>query len=65
MVIEILLCTAFMKVAEKLAEKAIIDPALEKGFEPFTKWLTKDYDAAKSAQELRKKFDIALSLMRR
>ncbi len=37
---------------KKVAEKALIDPSLEKGLEPFKQWLTKGYDQQKDAEEL-------------
>ena len=64
MVLEIALGVAFMAIANKLAEKALIDPALEKGLEPFKSWLTRGYDKAKAEQELREKIDAALGEMR-
>jgi formylglycine-generating enzyme required for sulfatase activity len=39
---------------EKLAEKGIIDPAVEHGLGPLQKWITRGYDEAKDAEELRK-----------
>jgi len=43
------LFTAF----EKLLEKGVIDPALEKGLEPLREWLTRPYDKKKEAAKLR------------
>ena len=54
------LSAALLAVANKLAEKAIIDPSLEKGLEPFTSWLTKGYDKAKSDKILYNSFISAL-----
>lgn len=48
-----LLAIALFETGKKLAEKAIIDPALEKGLEPFKKWLTSSYDTKKAEEELR------------
>ncbi len=47
-------------VFTKLLEKGIIDPALTKGLEPFTGWLTHGYDDAKGQQSLQKAFAQAL-----
>jgi hypothetical protein len=55
-----LLATALFTVAEKLAEKAIVEPALKSGLEPFQKWLTSGYDRAKAEEELRQATQIAL-----
>ncbi len=38
---------------EKLAEKGIIDPALERGLEPVLNWITRGFDEKKDAEELR------------
>jgi formylglycine-generating enzyme required for sulfatase activity len=48
-----LLGPALFEAAKTLAEKAITDPALEKGLEPFKKWLTSGYDQAKAEAALR------------
>ena len=57
MVIETaLLAAALVKVAEKLAEKGLIDPALEKGLEPFKAKLTGFYQAKKAEKELQTAF---------
>jgi formylglycine-generating enzyme required for sulfatase activity len=47
-----LLATALFEAGKTLLEKAIIDPALEKGLDPFKSWLTKGYDAKKAEKEL-------------
>ncbi len=44
---------ALFKAFEKVLEKGVVDPALEKGLEPFQKWLTGGYDRAKDAEALR------------
>ena len=49
-----LLATALFEAGKKLAEKGVIDPALEKGLETFKGWLTSGYDAKKADAELRK-----------
>ncbi len=54
MVIETaLFAAALVEVGKKLAEKAVIEPALKTGLEPFQKWLTSGYDKKKAAEELR------------
>ena len=55
------LAAALWAIANKLAEKAVIDPALEKGLEPFRKWLTRGYDRAKSERALYDSFVHALA----
>ena len=55
-----LLAIALLEVAKKLAEKGIIDPALEAGLEPFKQKLTGFYRAKKSEQELHAAFLVAL-----
>ncbi|MCI0519696.1 MAG: NACHT domain-containing protein, partial [Chloroflexi bacterium] len=57
------IANALLAVANKLAEKAVIDPALEKGLEPFKAWLTRDYDRKKADAELRKAFAAAIKPM--
>lgn len=42
------------RAVEKLAEKAFIDPALETGFAPFTKWIKRGYDEKQDADELKR-----------
>ncbi len=39
--------------AGKLAEKALVDPALETGLAPVSKWVTRGYDEKQDAEELR------------
>jgi len=51
-----LLATALFEAGKKLAEKAVVDPALEKGLENFKSWLTSGYDAKKADSELRNTF---------
>lgn len=61
MVIETaLLAAALIEVAKKLAEKAVIDPALESGLEPFKKKLTSFYTAKKLEKELQEAFTGAI-----
>jgi formylglycine-generating enzyme required for sulfatase activity len=60
MVIETaLFAAALVEVAKKLAEKAIVEPTLEKGLEPFTGWLTGGFDAKKADTDLQKAFKSA------
>ncbi|MEW6086452.1 MAG: hypothetical protein AB1607_17845 [Chloroflexota bacterium] len=40
-----LLTAALYEAGKTIAEKGIVDPALEKGLEPLRNWLTKKYDA--------------------
>ena len=47
-----LLGMGLYKAFEKVAEKTVIDPALEKGLEPFKQWLTRGYDEKKDALAL-------------
>ena len=47
-----LLVNALLEVAKKLADKALVDPALEKGLTPFTRWLTQGVDQAEAEQTL-------------
>ncbi len=56
--------TAIPKVLEKLGEKAVVDPALEKGFEPFRNWFTRRYDEAKANRELHAALMAALDDLR-
>jgi predicted NACHT family NTPase/formylglycine-generating enzyme required for sulfatase activity len=64
MVIETaLLATALFEVTKKLAEKGIIDPALEKGLEPFRNKLTGFYDSKRSDEDLRKVFTDVIQKM--
>ncbi len=64
MVIETaLLAGALIEVAKKLAEKAVIDPALEAGLEPFTKWLKGGLNQKKAEKELQTAFDEAIQQM--
>lgn len=50
------IASAMITVATKLAEKGVIDPALESGLEPFRKWLTGGYEAKKAEKALQKSF---------
>jgi len=54
------LASALITVATKLAEKGVIDPALESGFEPFRKWLTGGYQSKKAEKSLQKAFTDAI-----
>ncbi len=51
-----LLTTALYEAGKTIAEKGIVDPALEKGLEPLRNWLTKKYDAKKADKDLRTAF---------
>ncbi len=51
---------ALVAVFTKLAEKGVIDPALEKGLEPFRNWLTRGYDGKKDEARLTKALQAAL-----
>ena len=65
MVIETtLLGAALFEVAKKLAEKAIVEPALKKGLEGFQARLTHAYDQAKAHQEWVEAMMAALKEMR-
>lgn len=55
-----LFSAALFEVGKKLAEKGIVDPALEKGLEPFKSWLTKGYDNRKADVDLQKAFSDAI-----
>ncbi|MFZ5909497.1 MAG: hypothetical protein ACOYYU_05730, partial [Chloroflexota bacterium] len=55
-----LLAMALFEIARKLAEKGVVDPALEKGLDGFKKWLTGGYDSKKADAELRKAFSVAI-----
>jgi hypothetical protein len=55
-----LLAAALFEAGKKLAEKAVVDPALEKGLESFKSWLTSGYDAKKGDAELRKTFSVVI-----
>ncbi len=44
---------ALYAALEKLAEKGIVDPALEKGLEPLRQWLTSKYEQKKEELKLR------------
>lgn len=48
------------KTLEKLLEKGVIDPALEKGLAPLRKWLTRGYDQKQAEAELLKPVQAAL-----
>ncbi len=54
-----LLATALVEVGKEFG-KATAKPALEKGLEPFTNWLTSGYDAKKADAELQKAFTAAI-----
>ena len=62
--VTMMLVTVLTTIANKLAEKAIIDPALEKGLEGFRDRLTKNYDQAVAAESLEKAMLSALEQMR-
>ena len=51
-----LLAAALYEAGKTIAEKGVVDPALEKGLEPLRNWLTKKYDAKKADKELRSAF---------
>jgi formylglycine-generating enzyme required for sulfatase activity len=51
---------ALVAVLAKLAEKGLVDPALEKGLEPFRDWLTRGYDGKKDEARLAKALQAAL-----
>ncbi len=55
-----LLGSALFGVASKLAEKGVVDPALESGLEPFKKWLTAGYQKKKAEKALQEAFEAAL-----
>ncbi len=55
---------ALITVINKLAEKAVVEPALEKGFEPFKEWFTGGYDQAKVDAELQQTLLLALDDLR-
>lgn len=59
--ITVALGTALWKVAEKLGEKALVDPGLDKGLEPFKSWLTGKYDRRKAEDAIRTAVDAALA----
>ena len=54
------IANALIAVATKLAEKGIIDPALESGLGPFKKWLTGGYEKKKAEKALQKSFSEAI-----
>ena len=54
------IASALITVATKLAEKGVIDPALEGGLEPFKKWLTGGYEKKKAEKALQKSFTEAV-----
>jgi len=54
------IASALIAVANKLAEKGIVDPALESGLEPFKKWLTGGYEKKKAEKVLQKSFAEAI-----
>jgi formylglycine-generating enzyme required for sulfatase activity len=58
------LMTGLLKALEKLADKALIDPALERGLAPFKRWLARGYDEAKDGAELTKICQAALEDLR-
>lgn len=51
-----LLATALFEIAKTLAEKGVVDPAMEKGLSPITKWITGGFDRKKAEEELQKAF---------
>lgn len=56
-----LLATALFEAGKKLADKGLVDPALEKGLENFKSWLTSGYDAKKADADLRKSFSAVIA----
>jgi formylglycine-generating enzyme required for sulfatase activity len=54
------IASALIAVATKLAEKGMVDPALESGLEPFKKWLTSGYEKKKAEKALQKAFTEAI-----
>jgi len=56
-----LLATALFEAGKKLAEKGLVDPALEKGLETFKSWLTSGYDAKKADADLLKAFSTVIA----
>lgn len=52
----VLFTAALYEAGKTIAEKGIVDPALEKGLEPLRNWLTKNYDAKKADKDLRSAF---------
>jgi len=50
------IASSLIAVATKLAEKGVIDPALESGLEPFKKWLTGGYNKKKAESALQSSF---------
>lgn len=54
------IASALIAVASKLAEKGVIDPALESGLEPFRKWLTGGYKKKNAERALQTAFKGAL-----
>jgi formylglycine-generating enzyme required for sulfatase activity len=57
------LSLALIAIANKLAEKAIVDPALESGLAPFSKWLTGGLKKAKAEKDLQAAFISAFKKM--
>ena len=56
-----LLATALFEAGKKLAEKGLVDPALDKGLENFKSWLTSGYDTKKADAELRRTFSVVIA----
>jgi len=56
-----LLATALFEAGKKLAEKGLVDPALEKGLENFKKWVTSGYDDKKADADLRRAFSTVIA----
>jgi formylglycine-generating enzyme required for sulfatase activity len=52
--------TSLFAAASRLAEEAVVKPALKKGLEPFQDWLTSGYDKAKKERDLNKVFKASL-----
>ncbi|MGQ0603103.1 MAG: NACHT domain-containing protein, partial [Anaerolineales bacterium] len=59
----VMLGLGLYKAFEKLLEKGVIDPALEKGLEPLKKWLTAGYDKKQAEAELREPMQDALAVV--
>ena len=53
-----------LAAVEKLLEKGVIDPALERGTAPLREWLTRGYDEQKDAQELDQLVNAALEALK-
>lgn len=51
-----LLSIALYEAGKKIVEAGIVDPALEKGMEPLSKWLTGRFDRKKAEEQLQSAF---------